>query len=58
MTQTSALLAIGIVLLVACAAISQAARAAASARIRRQRRLLRLSSVVTGLPVSPNDQPS
>ncbi|MGB9457244.1 MAG: hypothetical protein WCB12_14450 [Bryobacteraceae bacterium] len=57
MTETSALLAIGIGLLVACAMIMETARVMARARIRRQRRLVRLSSVVTGLqPVSPHDQ--
>jgi hypothetical protein len=56
MTQISALVAVGIVLLVACAAITQAARVMARARIRRQRRVLRLSSVVTGLPASADDQ--
>jgi hypothetical protein len=58
MNQTFALVAVGIALLAACAVLTQqAARAIARARIRRQRRLLRLSSVVTGLPpVSPDDQ--
>ncbi|MGD0668334.1 MAG: hypothetical protein ABSB23_12295 [Bryobacteraceae bacterium] len=57
MTETLALLAIGIGLLAACAMIMETARVMARARIRRQRRLVRLSSVVTGLqPVSPHDQ--
>jgi hypothetical protein len=57
MTQTSALVVVGVVLLAACAAITQVARALARARIRKQRRLLRLSSVVTGLPpTAPDDQ--
>jgi hypothetical protein len=44
-------------LLAACAMIMETARVMARARIRRQRRLVRLSSVVTGLqPVSPHDQ--
>ncbi|MGO9012051.1 MAG: hypothetical protein ACLQPN_18285 [Bryobacteraceae bacterium] len=57
MTETLALLAIGIGLLAACAIIMETARVMARARIRRRRRLLRLASVVTGLqPVSPHDQ--
>jgi len=43
-------------LLAACAAIAQTVRAFARARIKRQRRLSRLASVVIGLPASPNDQ--
>ncbi|HEY1218827.1 MAG: hypothetical protein ABSE42_01085 [Bryobacteraceae bacterium] len=57
MTQTSALAVIGIFLLAACATVIQTVRVIARARIRRQRRLVRLSSVVTGMPAgSPNDQ--
>ncbi|HEY1182771.1 MAG TPA: hypothetical protein VGE89_01220 [Bryobacteraceae bacterium] len=56
MTQTTALVVVGVVLLAACAAIAQTARAIARARIRRQRRSSRIASVVTGLPASPEDQ--
>ena len=56
MTQTTALVVVGVVLLAACAAIAQTARAIARARIRRQRRSSRIASVVTGLPASPHDQ--
>ncbi|MGB7758915.1 MAG: hypothetical protein WBL61_03745 [Bryobacteraceae bacterium] len=57
MTQTSALAVIGIVLLAVCATVMQAARALARARIRRQQRMLRISSVVTGIQAdSPRDQ--
>ena len=56
MTQTSSLVVVGLVLLAACAAIAQTVRAFARARIKRQRRLSRLASVVIGLPASPDDQ--
>jgi hypothetical protein len=58
MTQVSILIAVGIALLAACAVLTQhAVHMIARARVRRQRRLLVLSSVVTGLPtVSPDDQ--
>jgi len=55
MNQISALLVVAVVLLAGGAGIAEAARAMARARIRRQQRLLRLSSVVTGLPPSSPD---
>lgn len=55
MRQTFALLAIGAILLVAWAIVVQAARAIARARIRRRRRLLRLCSVVRGVPPASTD---
>jgi len=55
MRQTFALLAIGMILLVAWAIIVQTARAMARARIRRRRRLLRLCSVVDGTPPASPD---
>jgi len=55
MSQTLALAMIGIALLAVCAIAMQTTRAVARARIRRQERMLRLCSVVTG---SPDDQAS
>jgi hypothetical protein len=53
MRQTFALIAVGMILLIAWAIAVQAARAASRAHIRRRQRLQRLCSVVTGTPPAP-----
>jgi len=50
MHESLALLAIGMMLLAAWAIVRQTSRAITQARIRRQRRMLRIYSVVTGAP--------
>jgi hypothetical protein len=57
MTLTSELVVIGIAALAVCASVMQAARVVARSRIKRQTRMQRISSVVTGSsPAAPNDQ--
>jgi hypothetical protein len=58
MREAFALLAIGMILLVVWVTVVQAARAIVRARARRQVRVLRLCSVVTGAPASPDWLPS
>jgi len=55
MNQTWTLIAVVTALVAACAAVFQATRAISRARIRRQQRLVRLSSVVTGEPAEAPD---
>jgi len=52
MRETLTLLTVGLMLLAGAAAL-EISRAIARARVRRRRRLLRLCSVVTGLPQAP-----
>jgi uncharacterized lipoprotein YajG len=57
MNQASALALIGILLLAGCAAIMQFARVIARARLRRRRKMMRMCSVVVGVPAeASNDQ--
>jgi len=55
MTQTSVLIAAVPLLLGLSAAVVQAARAVSRARIRKQQRLSRLASVVTGVPTESSE---